>query len=112
MTSARRAHAKKERQAKRRARKVSVYDRLIPWFAAAALLLLIVSVIVSAAAGGQGRPGIGAAGMAGLVLSAGGFILWLMVHLGRNESKPDALAGARMEAVLAVIYIVLLFMGI
>lgn len=111
MASPRREHLKRERRERRRSRKLTVYDRLVPSFALAAWICLIAGILYSWKMGGAAAGGIGAVGWIGLCLAAGAVLLGNMTKHTRRFYLPYIRMGIWPGAVALIVYVILLIAG-
>ena len=111
MASPRREHLKRERRERRRSRKLTVYDRLVPSFALAAWICLVAGIIRSWQMSGNGAGGVGALGWLGLILAAGAILLGHMTKNARQSYLPYIRMGVWPSYVIVAVYVILLIVG-
>jgi lipopolysaccharide export LptBFGC system permease protein LptF len=111
MASPRREHLKRERRERRRSRKLTVYDRLVPSFALAAWICLIAGILFSWKMGGQAAGGIGAVGWIGLLLAIGAVLLGYMTKNARQVYLPYIRMGVWPGMIAIIVYVILLVAG-
>ena len=111
MASPRREHLKRERRERRRSRKLTLYDRLVPLFALAAWICLAAGVLLSWKMGGNAGGGTGAVCWVGLCLAAGAVLLGIMAKHSRRFYLPYIRMGVWPGLIAMVVYVILLIIG-
>lgn len=111
MASPRREHLKRERRERRRSRKLTVYDRLVPSFALASWVCLAVGILYSWSRHGAAPGGVGAVGWIGLLFAAGAILLGHLTKHARQVYLPYIRMGVWPGYVAVIVYVILLAAG-
>lgn len=111
MASPRREHIKRERRERRRSRKLTVYDRLVPSFALVSWVCLAAGILYSWKLHGAAPGGAGAVGWIGMLFALGAILLGHMTKKAGKVYLPYIRMGVWPGYIAVVVYVILLIAG-